>query len=639
MLNPTEVLKQYWGFDQFREKQDEIIRAVLSGKDTLALLPTGGGKSICFQVPTLCKSGLCIVVTPLIALMKDQVQNLHKRNITAAAIYSGMSYTQIDRVLENALQGAYSFIYVSPERLETELFQGRVKQMNVSLIAIDEAHCISQWGYDFRPSYLRIAALRELIGTQIPVIALTATATPRVVDDIQEKLLFKEKNVISKSFVRSNLAYVVRREEAKLSKLVEIMHKVSGSAVVYVRNRRKTREIAEHLYKNKINADFYHAGIEMQLREKKQADWSMGKTRVMVCTNAFGMGIDKPDVRIVAHMDLPESIEAYFQEAGRAGRDEKKAFAVLLYEKADSIDLISQFERACPNKTAVTAVYNALFNYLKLAVGSGKGEYFELNLEEIAEANKLDVISMYHALKILEEEGYLIFHENDFSPSYIQLTANREEIYRLKVEHQPLENLLDLLSRSYEGIFDDLVPIKEFQLAKRLRKTESELINMLAYLQQMEAVDYRPNHGKPKIYFVHERLDEQNLLINWERVEKLREIKREQIKQMISYAETEKQCRSRFLTAYFGEKNSENCGVCDYCVETKKHEIETAHFAIMAENVKEIVGKNRFHLNELLLQLNQYKKQEIVEVLEWMIDSNELKKNDKGEFWISETEE
>ena len=474
MAKAVDILKQYWGYDSFRPLQDEIIESVLDGKDTLALMPTGGGKSICFQVPALCREGVCIVISPLIALMKDQVFQLQKRNIPAAAIYSGMRYKDIDRLLDNAVYGNIKLLYLSPERLVTELARERIKKMNVNLLAVDEAHCISQWGYDFRPPYLQIAEIREFI-PDTPILAVTATATKEVVEDIQQKLEFKDGAVFQKSFERKNLAYVVLSEENKPQKALDILQKVKGSAVVYSRNRRGTKEVANYLRKNGINADFYHAGLSTALRTKKQEDWIQGKLKVMVSTNAFGMGIDKADVRSVVHMDLPDSLEAYFQEAGRAGRDGKKSFAVLLYNEADKKNLLWSYENSFPEIEEVKRVYAALGSYLQLAIGSGLGGSFDFEIERFVKNFRFDLLKTYSCLKILEQSGYIVLSDAVFIPSTIKIRVNKEVLYDYQLKNRSLDIIIKTILRTYHGALSHHTKIDESQLARFLKITRVQL--------------------------------------------------------------------------------------------------------------------------------------------------------------------
>jgi ATP-dependent DNA helicase RecQ len=499
-LSIHEILKQYWGYDTFRPLQEDIIQSVLDGKDTLALLPTGGGKSICFQVPALAGDGLCIVVSPLIALMKDQVENLLARNIPAAAIYSGMSYKEINYTIDNCVHGAYKFLYLSPERLKSDLIKERIGRMDIGLIAIDEAHCISQWGYDFRPEYLQIAEVREQL-PGVPVLALTATATPEVVADIQMQLKFPQKNVFVKSFARKNIAYVVNENQDKDQRMLHILSKVNGSGLVYVRNRRKTQELAYFLAKNRINADYYHAGLGFELRNKKQESWIKGKTRIMVCTNAFGMGIDKPDVRVVVHYEIPESLESYYQEAGRAGRDEKKAFAVLLFNHADELEAQKRLDLSFPADKDIKRVYQALSNYYQVPVGANVDRSFDFDMIDFCKKFSLETRVVYPALKILEQCDLIALTESFYEPSKIKFLLGQGMLYKFQVEHPSQDNFIKLLLRSYGGVFDGYVSISETVLAQREKVNESLVQKQLIQLHTMGVLDYEPQKINPSSPF------------------------------------------------------------------------------------------------------------------------------------------
>ncbi|HHN47896.1 MAG TPA: ATP-dependent DNA helicase RecQ, partial [Bacteroidales bacterium] len=499
-LNNTVPLKnillKYWGYQEFRPRQEEIIQSVLDGNDTLALLPTGGGKSICFQVPALAKEGLCLVITPLIALMQDQVENLKRKNINAVAIYSGMHRNQIELALDNCMFGDVKFLYLSPERLETEKFRAVLTRLNINLIAVDEAHCISQWGYDFRPPYLRIAAIRVFL-PNVPVLALTATATPRVVKDIQDKLGFAAENVFKQSFERKNLTYVVQLEENKLGRLLKICDRIKGTGIVYVRNRRRTREISDFLNSQKVSANFYHAGLDPATRNKRQTAWMTGQTRVMVSTNAFGMGIDKPNVRFVVHMDLPDSLEAYFQEAGRGGRDGNTSYAVVLYEKADIIDLRHNHELSYPAIDLIKKVYHALGNYFQLATGSGKDRSFDFELSEFCNQYRLNPVTTFSALKFLEKEGYLMLSEDVGSPSLVNIKTKKENLYRFQVENPMYDPFIKLLLRSYSGLFTTFARISEAEIARRMPMPINDVIKTLHTLNQAGLITYVPRKEKP----------------------------------------------------------------------------------------------------------------------------------------------
>ncbi len=498
MQDPKKILLKYWGHPTFRPLQEDIILSVMAGKDTLALLPTGGGKSICFQIPALASKGVCIVITPLIALMKDQVENLKKKNIPAAAIYSGMHSNEIDMVLDNAIYGNLKFLYVSPERLETDLFKARLMQMQVNILAVDEAHCISQWGYDFRPPYLRIADIREII-KDTPVIALTATATPDVVKDIQEKLKFPEENAFKKSFERKNLAYWVIKSEDKYGNILRLLQKIQGCGIIYVRNRRKTREVAEFLKKNKISADYYHAGLDTRSRDKKQNDWVREKTRIMISTNAFGMGIDKPNVRIVIHIDIPDNLEAYFQEAGRAGRDEKDSFAFLVYDESDIINARKNLQSSYPPVETIKAIYKSMGNYFQLAEGSGKDITFDFDLKEFSEIYRFPPLIVYNSLKFLEKEGYITHNEALQRSSTLFFLFNNEDLYRFQVETPQFDKFIKLLLRLYSGLFSQFTPINENEIARGGNISTEQVKKYLNYLHQQGVADYVPVKTKPQL--------------------------------------------------------------------------------------------------------------------------------------------
>lgn len=566
----AEILKKYWGFDHFRPLQEEIVQAVLNGNDTLALLPTGGGKSICFQVPAMVKEGICIVVSPLVALMKDQVENLKARGISAIAIYAGMGKREIDILLDNCIYGNIKFLYLSPERLLSEIVRVRISYMNVNLIAIDEAHCISQWGYDFRPPYLKVKELLEIL-PNVPVLALTATATAFVKEDIVQKLAFKNPQIFVKSFLRSNLSYVVFDLEDKHKKLLEIAKNVKGCGLVYVRNRRETAEVAYFLQRNGIAADFYHAGIEKELRFKKQEDWKNDVIRIMVATNAFGMGIDKPNVRFVVHLDLPESLEAYYQEAGRAGRDEKRAFAVLLANKSDELMLKAKYADHFPSIDEIKKVYHHLGSYYQLAYGAGEGLSFGFDLVDFCKKFSLPVIKTLVALKFLEHDGYLTLSENVFLQSRILFTASHEEVYRFQIENAGYDLFVKTIQRSYGGAFDGYVKIKESDLSNRLKISFNDVVATLNRLQQFDILSYLPQTDQPQLQFVLPRADRSHLDIDSKYIHLRQKIQQEQIDAVLAYA-TSSTCRSQQLLYYFGEIDADKCGFCDICLAEKKIE-------------------------------------------------------------------
>lgn len=563
-MTPLDALRKYFGYDQFRPLQEEIVQSVLDGRDTLALMPTGGGKSLCFQVPTMVMNGLCLVITPLIALMKDQVENLHKRNIRAAAIYTGMTYEQQKVALDNCQFGPYHFLYVSPERLESEEFRERLARLPICLIAVDEAHCISQWGYDFRPSYLKIAEIRDIIrnthaSQTIPILALTATATPEVVEDIQEQLAFREKNVLRKSFLRSNLSYVVRQTNKKADEIVHILSRVAGSAIVYVRNRQRTQEIAAYLNEKGISADFYHAGLTSKERSAKQEEWKKGEkqgTRVIVATNAFGMGIDKPDVRIVIHHDLPDTIEAYFQEAGRAGRDEQKAFAVLLYDPStDKTKARKRIADNFPDEEFLHTVYHKTCNYLQIGADSGEGATFFLDIYDLCGKMHMPILPTYSALHLLDQMGYFTFDEEQEIHPRVRIRMTRRELeeYQLSEEQN---TLLEHLMREYTGIFTDLQYL-------RGDEAKGKGHEVLVALAERRFIDYVPRTKANVLYLKVNRQAEIRIPEHFYLQRK--EHYTDKLKAMVEYADNHLYCRSQVLLSYFGEHNAEHCGSCDVC--------------------------------------------------------------------------
>lgn len=613
-----QVLKRVWGYDEFRPMQEEIIRSVMDGHDTLALLPTGGGKSVCFQVPALFKSGICIVVSPLIALMRDQVETLKSKGVEAIAIISGMGKREVDILLDNCIYGNVKFLYISPERLLSDLVRERIRHMNVNLIAIDEAHCISQWGYDFRPPYLHLSALRE-IHPQIPVLALTATATDRVADDIQQKLNLRNTRVFRKSFERKNLSYVVFDVENKLRKLLSVVQNVKGTGIVYVRNRRETQEVSRLLNQAGVSADFYHAGLDTSVRAVKQEAWKKGQVRVIVSTNAFGMGIDKADVRFVVHLDLPESLEAYYQEAGRAGRDEKKAFAVLLYNESDILQLERRLEQNYPSVEEIKQIYHHLGNYFQLAYGAGEGLTYPFDVADFCLRFKLEPLKTLQALKFLEKDEYIALTETVFLPSRVKIQVSNEELYRFQISHHEFDFIIKTLLRSYGGLFDHFIPIRETDLAKRLAITKIEVEVVLQRLQSLQILSYLPQTDIPQLQFLKPRVDTQHLLINRAFREERFEVSKKQISSVIAYARL-RLCRSIQLLSYFSEMNAAECGVCDVCIENAKKTKQqermiddlTAHIvsalkmeALSLEAlVKELPGNEKDNLDVIRLLLD-----------------------------------
>ncbi len=618
-----QVLKKYWNFDSFRSLQEEIIQSVLDGKDTLALLPTGGGKSVCFQIPALIKPGICIVVSPLIALMKDQVENLKAKGIEAVSIISGMGKREVDILLDNCVYGQIKFLYLSPERLMSDLVRERIKYMNVSLFAIDEAHCISQWGYDFRPPYLRLSELREL-HPSVPVLALTATATEDVIIDIQDKLSFKKRNVFRKSFERKNLAYIVAEEENKFRKLLSVAKKVKGTGIVYVRNRRATQEVAKLLNREGISSDFYHAGLTTPIRSDKQQAWKLGNTRVIVATNAFGMGIDKADVRFVVHLDLPESLEAYYQEAGRAGRDEKKAFGVLLYNQSDRIALEKKFSLSFPSLEEIKQVYYCLGNYFQLAYGAGEELSLEFDIGDFCSRFKLDAIKTLNALKFLEHDEYIALSESVYLPSRVRVLVNSEDLYRFQIEYSQYDSFVKTMLRSYGGLFEQYVPIRESDLARRTNLSTQQVVKTLEKLEELELLSYLKQTDKPQIQYLKGRLDNANLFIDTKYIEQRKAIMQRQVKSVIEYAQSEK-CRSKILLEYFDETQVEKCGVCDVCIEEKRRSEKSSVFERITFEILELLAEKHYALDELITSLNAGTEKERVEGLRNLLDAGKIK--------------
>jgi len=620
-----EILKTYWNHDAFRPMQEDIISSVLLGHDTLALLPTGGGKSICFQVPALAKDGICIVVSPLIALMKDQVENLKAKGIEAIAITSGMGKREIDVALDNCIYGPVKFLYLSPERLLSELVRERIKYMNVNLIAVDEAHCISQWGYDFRPSYLHIADLREL-HPQIPVLALTATATEEVRIDIQEKLQFKENIVFQKSFERKNISYVVQHTESKLRKMLDIAHGVKGSGIVYLRSRKECADIAKFYNDNGIKADYYHAGLSSDERSKKQENWKTNKIQVIVATNAFGMGIDKPDVRFVIHKDLPESLEAYYQEAGRAGRDEHKAYAVLLYNHPDRLKQEKMFIKNFPTVDEIKLVYHQLANYYQLAYGAGEGLSFDLDIGDFCSRFKLDAVKTLNALKFLEQDEYLSFNESVFLPSRFRFEVFNEQLYSFQIQNKGWDAFIKTLLRSYGGAFENYVRIREFDISRRAHMNVQQVIEGLKQLQEYSILTYLPQNDNPQVTYLKPRQHANNVFINRVFIEQRKETYLKKMEAVFAYA-THKKCRSQMLLAYFDEPYAVKCGVCDVCLEEKRQKNTAEIGDDIINEIAEILSTAPSDINELITSLKTGTEKEKIDTIRLLLDAGKIKFN------------
>lgn len=629
----TEILQKYWGYPAFRPLQEDIIRSVADGHDTLGLLPTGGGKSVIFQVFALSRPGLCIVVTPLIALMKDQVENLKRRGIKAQAIYSGMTRGELKVAYDNITWGDYKFLYLSPERLMTERFKERLDKLNVNLIAVDEAHCISQWGYDFRPSYLKVAQLRELL-PDVPVLALTATATPQVVDDIQEKLQFKSKNVLRKSFKRDNLTYKVRFEEDKTGFLVRSLKNSKGSGIIYTRSRKKTREIAEMMQKAGVSATYYHAGLSSESRNLRQEGWIKGKFRIMVATNAFGMGIDKPDVRFVVHADVPDSIEAYFQEAGRAGRDGKKSVALLLFNNSDKVKLKKGLADKFPQPDVIKRIYEALGNYLQIAVGFGKSLSYEFDLVDFAKKFQFSFIHTLSALKILEQDGYLQLTDEVNRQSMVYFRVNRDDLYKFQVANAPFDAFIKLLLRSYTGMFTEYRPINEDILAKRAGVKIELIYKYLNTLDTYKIIHYIPKTDTPFIVYLCERMQASRLTISKDNYGVRKKNYEKQVEAIIHYASSNNQCRSTLLLKYFGEKNSTRCGNCDVCQGLNDMGVSNTEFQRISNDIRMHLSRKPLLQHELFFNLKGNEDHNHI-VLRWLLDNQTIvKRIDEKLEWV-----
>jgi ATP-dependent DNA helicase RecQ len=617
-----KILTRLWGFTSFRPLQEEIILSIAEGRDTLGLMPTGGGKSITFQVPAIASEGTCLVITPLIALMKEQVNRLNNMEIRSMAIHSAMSREEIDIALDNCIYGDYKFLYISPERISTQIFQGRVGRINLSLVAVDEAHCISQWGYDFRPSYLKIASLRNIISREIPFLALTATATPSVINDIMEKLEFREKNVLRTSFARKNISFVVRHAEEKGTYLVNTLKKVGGSGIVYVRSRKRSKEIATQLVENGIDADYYHAGLPDNVRDRKQASWSAGETRVIVATNAFGMGIDKPDVRFVIHWDIPDSIENYYQESGRAGRDNKQSWAVLLYSPSDRNRLKDSLRQKFPPVEKIKDVYEALCNYLQIPLGAGKGNVYDFNMADFVSKFRLPVIETFNSLEFLQREGYVEFTEEINNPSRVHFVVGRDDLYKFQVANESFDGFIKLLLRSYSGMFTEFVAINEESLAKKAAITREVVYQYLVKLSSMNIIRYIPGKKTALVIFTEERLERKTLLISPDNYLNVREKYIARLDRMIDYAESKNRCRSVILLDYFGEE-SDRCGICDVCRERNELDLSKYEFDLILEEIKGVLSEKQPDAQELV-KMSSYSEEKIIKVIRWLLDHNKI---------------
>ncbi len=620
-----EILFKYWHHKQFRPLQREVIDHVMQGRDTLVLMPTGGGKSLCYQVPSMAMEGICIVVSPLIALMKDQVEILRSKGIQAMAIFSGMSKREVDIALDNCVYGAIKFLYLSPERLMSELVRERIRYMKVNLFAIDEAHCISEWGYDFRPPYLHLSDLREL-QPDVPFIALTATATEQVVEDIQQKLAFRKPDrgnaVFRTSFARSNLAYIVLKEESKFSRLLNIIRKVGGSGIVYVRNRRETQEIARYLLQEKVSADFYHAGLSTPDRGAKQDAWRRNHTQVIVATNAFGMGIDKPDVRFVVHMDVPSSLEAYYQEAGRAGRDGQKAYAVLLYNEGDKERLETNFLASFPTVAEIRQIYYHLCNYYQLAYGAGQFMTFNFDVGDFCTRYQLDVLKTLSALKFLERSEWIALTENVYLPSRLQFEVNPSDLYTFQVAHAHLDSFIKTILRAYGNAFDRYISFRESDLARKMGLPISKVIDMLEQLQKFEVISYIPQTDKPQLQFLLPRSDSQHLEVDRQHIEARKAVGKKQLKAVMRFLDDDL-CRSVSLLDYFDEHDATRCGICDVCLRLQGKKAESRIEQIRQEIITALESEARA-LKTLLADVDTNEEDLYIHAIREMVDEGIL---------------
>lgn len=617
-----ETLARYWGFTSFRPLQEEIIESVVAGKDVVGLLPTGGGKSVTYQVPPVASEGLCLVVTPLIALMKDQVTRLKSMNIKAMSIHSGMTREEVEISLDNCLYGDYRLLYVSPERLQTPLFRARLPRFNFTLVAVDEAHCISQWGYDFRPSYLNIAEIRDMMSEDVPFLALTATATPRVVDDIVARLRMKDPKVLRTSFRRPNITYVVREVEDKSTYVLRSLKKEQGSGIIYVNSRKRSKEVAELLVGNNIKADFYHAGLPQEMRDRKQTSWTTGETRVIVATNAFGMGIDKADVRFVIHWDCPDSIEAYYQESGRAGRDGKPSFAVLLWSQDEKRKLADSVRIKFPPVERIKDVYEAIGNFYQLPVGSGKNSVHDFDLWKFVTAFRFSVTETYNSLNFLQKEGYLEFTDEINNPSRVHFVVSRDDLYKFQVANEEYDRFIKLLLRTYSGMFSEFVPVNEEGLAARSGLTREAIYQYLLRLSSQGIIHFIPGKKSPLVIFTEERLDRSHLRISPELYLKVKENYVERVAMITEYAENKTRCRPAFLTAYFGEETG-RCGLCDTCQERNELELSKYEFDMIIDKIKELLAEKPLRLEELEEQAD-LPRDKSVKVLRWLLDHEKL---------------
>ena len=634
MLSPQKILKQYWGFDSFRSSQLDVIHSILEGNDTLVLLPTGGGKSICFQVPSIMMEGICIVISPLIALMNDQVSSLRSKNIKAVAITSGMSQSELDITLDNCIYGNYKFLYLSPERLENEMVKVRLQKMNINLIAVDESHCISEWGYNFRPSYLKISSIRTI--SDAPIVALTASATKAVMNDIQEKLEFKTKKVFRSSFYRKELSYVVLEQEDKDSKMLQVLNKVKGSAIIYCRTRKETKRVHTVLSEYGISSHYYHAGLDVVERESKQKQWLLNHVRVMVATNAFGMGIDKADVRLVIHNHIPYSLEAYYQEAGRAGRDKKLSYAIMICNKLDVHELKKDIENHYPDIEEIRHIYQQLANYYGLASGSGQFSEFPFQINEFCEKYSLNYLRTFNALKLLEKEEFLKLSEAINQPSRIHFKVSHTELYQFQIANKQFDLMLKILLRSYGTLFEAFTKIQESIIAKRTQLSTTEVKTLLNKLKDLDILEYIPQNSTPKILFLKQRVEAKKLNLSKDTLIKRKNNEDAKANSVIEYISNQHYCRSSFLQDYFGDNNVEMCGKCDVCLEKNKLNISNNEFDNIMKAIKNLIEKEPMTVDSIILTIVEYREDKIIEVLQFLGDNGQIAFNEEKKlFWVS----
>ncbi|NND77463.1 MAG: RecQ family ATP-dependent DNA helicase [Flavobacteriales bacterium] len=623
---------KYWGYSSFRPLQNEIISSIYNKKDTIALLPTGGGKSVCYQVPGLAQEGLTIVISPLIALINDQVEGLKKKGIKAMSVTSALNKRQIDIALDNCAYGNYKFLYISPERLQSPLFRERLIKMKVSMVAVDEAHCISQWGYDFRPAYLQIASIRE-IHPNVPIIALTASATEKVIQDISEKLQLQEPTLYKKSFTRSNLSYVVLKEENKEKKMLDILRKVKGTSIIYVRSRKQAEQLSAFIRQNGISCDFYHAGLNTHKREEKQKAWMNDLLRVIVSTNAFGMGIDKADVRTVIHFDVCENPENYYQEAGRAGRDGKKAYAVQLLNENDKSLAASKIKNQFPDLEFIQSVYHKLGNFFQVAIGAGKEQSYPFRLGDFLSYTGMPSLPVYYALKVLENNNYISLNEVDNTPSKVQLLMDNESIYDYQLRNEKFSSLLEILLRSYTGLFEQMVNINERTLSKRLKISEKELLRQLEFLHSTKVLEYLPKNNFGSLHYITERIPSNSVVIDNEVYNKRKKTASEKWNNMKAYLDNYQICRSKMLVSFFDEHDATNCGICDVCLERKNLDLSTSEFTTIISEIRSEMLTEPIHMDQLISKLGHRKQNALISAVRWLTDQKSITKKEEQLHW------